>query len=224
MNIGITFLFKTKQNYPLEGVLISCVMVFDNEKEDLLSTINTRSKQIGEYLNYIYIGVNDVFYVTGLPKENEIIGRTTHYDFKTVNKSKLLIQTKKNILKELNNSDFHEKFCFSSIYFCENESGEGFTLSIKSIVNTNSIDAFEKVLSTSNKKYFKDKIKSFSVEEINTITFIGIEYIEPINYELNIFEILYGDFENRNSLEEEVITNDNLIDQFNDIVYPIARK
>lgn len=215
MYLGITLLFKTKKDNPIEGILISCIIKFSLKKKNLQYSINLKVKEIIDHFDYEYIGINDIFYVTGLINSGEIIGRTTYYDYETLEKANTLIKSEEFIkygLKEVN----VKKVCFSVIYFCENYLNESFTILIK-LVLSNSANVYEEVINICNSKDFINKIKSFSRENLKSINFLGLESIVPMKYDFDIFEILDGTFDNYESLKNEIITDEEFQEQLKDI-------
>ncbi len=124
MHIGITLLYSVLEVKNLVGVLKSYVV----KCQDKTSVIDIAQKKAEEqinlfYPNYTYIGIEDVFTVTGEVVEGELMGRSTLYDVDSVSKAKKLVNNIDYVNETKSNSEY---YCANLVYFYEgNEEGEG---------------------------------------------------------------------------------------------------
>lgn len=204
MNVGVTFVFYEKKSDSIFGILKS--LVLEVEKVNFNNKTDEIGNKIANHYGYFYLGINDVFTVSGEAKNGEILGRTSYYEYDKIVKAETL---KNDFLKNL--FDYKINICACSlIYFCENEKGEKFTITIVTIVESEIIDFENYIQNIANKQEFKNKIIEISIDGLTKLDYIGIESFKEIDMEFNIFETLYSEFENLDSLSDEIILINNL--------------
>lgn len=213
MKVGVTLLFKEKESNNVKGVLKSTVI--DSDASDLHKLANNKGLEIASHYNYEYLGINDLFTVSGEVKNGEVLGRATFYDLNDIEKSKSLIS---NNNFAYNPETASKSFNCSLVYFCQNINKESYTISILSIlesVTINEVYTMAKSLAINND--FINKIKSNSIDDLHELEFIGIEDICDIKLDFNVFQTFYSDFETISALKKELLSKDELEDFLEDI-------
>jgi len=219
MDIGITLLYSVTEENNLLGVLKSYVI----ECKDKYSVIDAAYKKAEEqinlnYSNYKFIGIEDVFSVTGKVAHGELMGRSTLFDIDSIDKAKELTRSE----KDLDVSKQANYYCGSLVYFYEGEKGYAFT--ILAIVKETSKESVFKTLrdeATNNKTL--DKIIENSVDSIvkNKIKFVGIEDVNAITEDVDnggSFQVLFNDeFNTEADLFSILPSKDELNDIINDV-------
>ena len=208
MNVGITLVFKEKNNQLISGVLKSSVL--DVKTNNFKNEVNKLGNKIAKYYDYTFLGINDVFTVSGEAKQGEILGRTSYFDYDDITKSKEL----KNEFPKNETGTFLS----SLIYFCSNKIGEKFTLTVLTLLELTNIDFEKQVEQIANEVKFKNKIIEISVDGIDDLNFIGVESLEKIDLKFNVFETLYSDFEDLEQLTGEIISEEELNNKLKDIL------
>ncbi|WP_343616579.1 hypothetical protein [Flavobacterium sp.] len=211
MYIGLTLIFKEKDNQTISGILKS--LVFETRIENFRVKANKLGNKIAKHFHYTFLGINDVFIVSGELRQGEVIGRTTYYDIQDEKNAKKLI-------RKLDITAFNKHLKCSLIYYCKNLDGEKFTITILTILE-NALENVELTLyKLANNEFFKNKIIKISNDNLAIIDFIGIESVEIIENEdlkFNVFETLYSDFENLELLTNEIISETELNIELKDI-------
>ena len=207
MNIGITLVFKEKDNDLISGVLKS--LVLDSKIDDFKNEVNELGNKIAKYYDYTFLGINDVFTVSGEAKQGEILGRTSYFDYDDITKAKEL---KNEFLKNETGT-----FLSSLIYFCSNKIGEKFTLTVLTILELTNTDFEKQIQQIADEVKFKNKIIEISVDGIDELNFIGVESLEKTDLKFNVFETLYSNFDSLDILSEEIISSNDLDEILNDI-------
>lgn len=213
MKIGVTLLFKEKQINTIKGVLKSTVVDFYSN--NLIESTKIISNKIKDYYNYEYLGINDLFVVSGDPERGELLGRNTYYELDSLNKAKSLLP---NDDYSLDRDTVSSTFNCSIVYFCENNDGEKFAISILSIVNSSLENLIPEIESLANSIDFVQKIKSNSLENLKKIDFIGIEDICEVDLKFNVFQSFYSDFNSEEDLEDELMSSKEIKDVLDDII------
>lgn len=202
--IGATLLFKKKDIEIISGILKSTVIVVNEKSAE--NEIQQKGLEIANFYNYEYIGVNDVFYVSGDVVEGEILGRTTYYDLNTLRKAKSIVSNDFSFDSDSNSQTFN---C-SLVYFCENSKGIKFTISAVTILNSSANSIIENANLTAKNPEIIRKIKTSSVENIVSALFVGIDDIGETDLKYKVFQSFYADFENIEDIKQEVISNKEL--------------
>lgn len=212
MNIGITLLFKENVSSVVSGVLKS--LVFQSETHDFKNKVDELGNKIASHYNYTFLGVNDVFTVSGEAKQGEILGRTSYYDFTTLKKANAL---KNDSFNNLTDDNQFKKLKCSLIYFCQDSKLEKFTITVQTILESQFEQIMTNAIKMGNNNIFKKKIIDISLDKLNKLDFIGIESMEEIDLKFNVFETLYSDFENLEQLTDEIISQTELNEELKDI-------
>ena len=165
-------------------------------------------------MNYNYLGINDLFSVSGEVKQGEVLGRSTFYDLKSEADAIELVSTNEYSfdLNTLSN-DFNCSF----VYLCTNENNEYFTITIITVISSSSEKVIDDAKSLGKNVDFQEKIIINSLEKIETIKFIGIEDICDINLDINIFQTFYSEFDNFESLKKERLNFEEIEEIVKDI-------
>lgn len=212
MKLGVTLLFKDKNTEGTKGVLKSTVI--ESASGRIMEDAQNIGGEIAEHYNYTYFGINDLFTVSDKPKVGEFLGRTTYYELDEYSKSKNLIDDDFS-LDELSESNV---FNCSLIYFCENADDEKYSITTLTIIESSNNNLLEKALEIGNRKEFKDKVKSNSIDNIESIKFVGIESINSIDLKYDVFQSFYSDFENDKVLKAESLSTEEIEEIEADII------
>lgn len=198
MDIGITLLFSVTEDNNLLGVLKSYVI----ECKDKYSVIDKAFKKAEDqinlnYPNYKFLGIEDVFSVSGKVGQIELMGRSTLFDIGSLTKAKELVGNE----KDLDVSNESNYYCGSLVYFYEGgikgEKGYAFTI-LATVKGESKEIAFKNLKDIATNSKTIDKIAQNSVESIvvNKIIFVGIEDIEAITEDVEnggSFQVLFND-------------------------------
>ncbi|MFH6945240.1 hypothetical protein [Flavobacterium sp. FlaQc-50] len=211
INIGVTLLFK-KNTKVVSGILKSTVVT--STKADLKNNIDNRANEISKLYNYKFIGINDVFFVSGQMLQGEILGRTTDYDLDSFSKAKSIVSTEFSFDK----SSKSKQFNCSLVYFCKNFNNDKFAISIITVLDSLTSSVIRDANHIANDISFIEKIKTNSIEKIESIKYLGIEDIGEVELEFGIFQSFYAEFNNEESLKGEIISKDEMSSKLNDIL------
>jgi hypothetical protein len=104
MNVGITILYSATKEKNLLGVLKSYV-VECNDKYSVIELAHERAKEQIKSIHpgYKFIGIEDVFTVTGKIQEGELMGRSTLFDIESLDKARELVNDNIDFTIEKNN-------------------------------------------------------------------------------------------------------------------------
>lgn len=210
--IGVTLLFKKNNSKVVSGILKSIVVT--STKIDLKNKIDNRANEIAKFYDYKFIGINDVFFVSGEIMQGEILGRTTDYDLDTLSKAKSIVSTEFSF----DDSSKSKHFNCSLVYFCENFDNDKFTISIITVLNSLTSSVIEDANHIANDISFIEKIKANSIEKIESIKYLGIEDIGEVELDFGVFQSFYAEFDDEESLKGEIISKDEMFSKLKDIV------
>jgi len=219
MDIGITLLHSVTEGNKLVGVLKSYVI----ECKDKHSVIDVAYKKAKDQINlnfpdYKFLGIEDIFSVTGKVAHGELMGRSTLYDIDSIDKAKELIQSENDIdVKSQANY-----YCGSLIYFYKGK--KSYSFSILTIVRGESKEAaIINLRNVATDSKMLNNIIRYSVEPIliNKIQFVGIEYINAITEDVDkgeSFQILFNEeFKSEADLYSILPSKVELNDIINDV-------
>lgn len=209
--IGVTLLFKKNNTKVVSGILKSIVVT--STKTDLKNEIDNRANEIAKFYNYKFIGINDIFLVSGQITQGEILGRTTNYDLDTLSKAKSIISTEFSF----DDSSKSKQFNCSLVYFCKNFDNDKFAISIITVLNSSVSSVIEDANNIANDIPFIEKIKANSIEKIESIEYLGIEDIGEVEVEIGVFQSFYAEFNDEKSLKAEIISKDDMFSKLCDI-------
>ncbi|MFD1603061.1 hypothetical protein ACFSJW_06825 [Flavobacterium artemisiae] len=210
--IGATLLFKKNNTKVVSGILKSIVVTAT--KSDLKKKIDNRANEIAKFYDYKFIGINDVFFVSGQIMQGEILGRNTNYDLNTLSKAESIVSTEFSF----DDSSTSKHFNCSLVYFCENFENDKFAISIITVLNSLAPTVIEDANHIANDISFIKKIKASSIEKIKSIRYLGIEDIGEVELELGVFQSFYAEFNDEKSLKEEIISKEEMFLKLNDII------
>lgn len=213
MNLGVTLIFKEKHEELVSGVLKSSVI--NAEIENCKNEANKQGKMIADFYNYTFLGINDVFLVSGEVKHGEVLGRTSYYELDTITKAKKNVNN--SVYDGLNFDDEFKNFKCSLVFFCQNITNEKYAITVISILE-NQNKYFKNNLETlGNSKSFQNKIIRMAKDDLRNLEFIGVESIEETDLNFNVFETLYSEFDSINQLTDEQISENDLKTKLKDI-------
>lgn len=205
MTLGITLLFQKESRSDIIGVLTS--LCIDTTKMSFYNDILQQAIRISDCCNLKYLGINDIYKVTGKPAVGEILGRTLYDELTTEKEAKHLASFD---IQSLSRTDSNIKSC-SLVYFCKDNYSKTFTITVLTLLDLGVNDIQKKLTTMANSLSFLNKIKEVSVEKIISIEFIGVEDVFKMDSRLNIFEISEGTFDTFQELQKEIM-NDKEID------------
>jgi len=212
MYIGVTLVFVDKEDKLISGILKSSVV--EVERSTIERDIRKLGVEIATYYKYNFLGINDVFVVSGNVIEGEVLGRTTYYEIESNKKAQEL---KINFSNKISD-DILKMFNCSLIFFCKTENKEKFAITILSILKTKESDIEIKAKEIFDSSIFKNKVKNISVDHLIQLDYIGIAGFEKIDLKYNVFETLYSEFEDLSILIDEVLTTSELNEMLIDIL------
>lgn len=206
---GITLLFASEQDSSslVEAQLKSYVVQLADWK-----SLNCIAKDIANDVckkafaneNIKYLGIEDIFYVSGIFNQFEILGKSFIPECNTIKKAQeLLIEEELYACNKFELSSSSKWYLVSLLYFYHDKDiKDKLTISCSTPIYSKSIkDIKELVLKTANKEAFVNKIVTESLDEMNFryLKYIGIENIHLITENPNdngAFQVLYKDFNN----------------------------
>lgn len=209
--IGVTLLFRKNNTKVISGILKSIVVT--STKTDLKNKIDKQANEISKFYDFEFIGINDVFFVSGQIMQGEILGRTTDYDLDTLPKAKSIVYKEFSF----DDSSKSKHFNCSLVYFCKNFDKDKFAISIITVLNSLASSVIEDANHVANDISFIEKIKANSIEKIESIKYLGIEDIGEVELEFGVFQSFYAEFNDEESLKREIISKDEMFTKLNDI-------
>jgi hypothetical protein len=224
---GITLLFAYMQSsYDLiEAQLKSYVISFidwDNLNYIAKELASKVCENALENESIQYLGIEDVFYVSGCFKQFEILGKSYITECNTINKAqKLLLDEKNYSFNKSGLSSTSMWYLVCLLYFYHDKNiNDKLTISCNTPVYSESIKTIkELILETANKEDFIKKIVTKSLDEMdyNNLKYIGVENIysieeDPVNN--GAFQISYKDFNNIHEIKNILPDESNLKESF----------
>ena len=206
MKIGTTLLFKQNIKNKVKGFLKS-IIIEETKKNELLEKVENRGQEIASFYEYEYLGINDLFSVTGDLKPHVILGRSTFYYLDNIEKAKTLLKKEKILLDK---DDELKAFNCSLVFFCKNIYGENYTISVLSMIQSYYKYAYADAEKLGLKSDFQNQIKSNSIKDIDELKFIGVEDICYIDLKFNVFQTFEADFSNDKEFAKELLTYDDI--------------
>ncbi len=196
MYIGVTLLYSFTEKEKLRAVLKSYVIdcneknqVYKKAKEVALTQIKLY------YPHYKYLGIDDVFSVSGEISEGEMLGRTSFFELTDKTKA---IETLCTGKEDLDVTKYKGKIVnVTLVYYYDGI--DKYTLSVLTILNLQSCDdVINRIKYLTESEKMIDNIVSLSVEKIDKtkLTFIGIGEISVIEEDLSqggSFDVWYSD-------------------------------
>ncbi|MEM6738431.1 MAG: hypothetical protein AAF620_20430 [Bacteroidota bacterium] len=221
MKVGITLLYSVLEESNLIGILKSYVIDCQN-KYSIISEAQKKAEQQIDllYPNYKFLGVEDVFTVTGEVKEGELMGRSTLYDIDSIEEARKMVVNDTVFAIKAKNVINH--YCGSLVYFYEGDE-EKYAFTINAITKGEIKEVVEnlKGLAASDKTI--NKIVKSSVEslDINKINFLGIEDINVITEDIaqgGSFLVLYNEeVQNEKELLSILPSKEELSEMIDDV-------
>lgn len=212
MILGVTLLFqKTNRTY-IVGVLTS--LCIETTSISFYNDVLEQATRISDHYNLKYIGINDIYKVTGKPAVGEVLGRILYNELKTLKDAETLASFD---VWSLSKTDSNIRTC-SLVYFCKDSYSKTFTITVLTLLNLEVNDIQKELEAMANSHSFLNKIKEVSAEKIIDIKFIGVEDIFKMDSKLNIFEISEGTFNTLKELQEEKMRENEINIKLNLIV------
>jgi hypothetical protein len=190
---GITLLFKKDNFKTVDVYLKSYVISIENFKSNLKKIVSNELS----YNSIEFVGIEDLFFVSGKFKEFSVLGKTTFNEFNTFKKAKNLIRNQKSYtIKEEN---INTKFLLLNLVYFYSDKLKNTNFTITCLVPIKSvkfINSREMVLDKIQSNGFKRKIVTEKISRINNIEFVGIENLSSVNWnsELSTFQTFFKRF------------------------------
>ena len=214
--VGISLIFLCRKNNDLIVEKRSFVVSSKN-----LTEIKRKASELGEKIEKllkpskgVYLGINDIFEITGPLREGCILGRTTFWSYKNINKALTLFKKEREygILKGLSVSQSRQ-FIAQMIYFI-NTPQHDFkrTISCYVLVNpTNRFKIKDKINKLGQSEHLRNKLQCILLRyEPNirgNIIFIGVADINYVYEKVkrnNCFDMVYKKISSLSSAKELV--------------------
>lgn len=213
MYLGITLIFKENDKQLISGILKSSVVnvEIDNCKNEATKFGN----MIADFYDYTFLGINDVFSVSGEVKKGEVLGRTTYYELDTITKAKRIVNN--SVFDELNFDDEFKKFKCSLVFFCQNTLNEKYTITVNSILENKNKALKNNLKTLGENKSFQNKVIRMAKDDLRNLEYIGVESINETDLNFKVFETFYSEFDNITQLTEEQISDKELNIKLKDI-------
>jgi hypothetical protein len=188
-NAGLTLLFAEKANKGWIGYLNSYVVKANNWDELFDEVLMIAKKEIFRKDNnlMLFLGIADVFYVSGSLKQFAILGKT-YYDEYTQK-----VESKKLVAKKIQPFSRGWQICELVYFYNDDKSRDFFALTCLTLVKANTIKELkEKLKGVVNLTSFKHQIVTKKLDKLNSdlLEFIGIKKVNSLNGKLgeNPFE------------------------------------
>ena len=233
MKVGITLLYVLEQEElcgALKSYVVTCSDI-NSLKSAVANKVNEQSKY---YPTHKFLGLEDVFVVSGEVAEGELLGRTTFYELKREVEATKLLKDKNTY-----SSNFQtvavggDSFNVSLLYFNNNKIDENDSFAFSVITVLRAPDFFEtevKAIKIANSNEFLEKIINNSVYPLlrENISFLGIEDIAIVEENIErggAYFVLYNkNIRSQNELKEIVLTEFEIKEICKDIFSSESRK
>lgn len=202
--LGVSLLFKENNLKKISGVLKSLVLTVN--RVNIEFEINIIASEIADFYDYKFIGINDVFYISGYLEQGAFLGRTTYYELYSKQKAKSIVSKKISF----NDDSASTGFNCSLVYFCSNIDGKKFTISVVTILISCVDKAVDDASLLANSKIFIGLIIKNSVESIKTIEYLGIDEIGETDFKFNVFQTFYADFSKLSDIKKQILSDKEL--------------
>lgn len=220
--IGITLLFYQEKKSNYVAFLKSYILKIQNW-DDLQMEIK---KIISVSKTLKYIGVEDVFYVSGPLKEEEVLGKSYIDDIIKIKDAKKLLLKKSEYTFNFQKSIQKEKwFLFSLIYFYYDKSiGDKLSISCLTPIYAKDIEnAKIKIGKFCNTEYFLKKILLFKLDKMHyyNLKYIGIEDVSIIEEnveEKGSFEYSFKKYKRIEQIHDLLPSKEKILKSFKRII------
>lgn len=213
MYIGVTLLFlDSNSNEKVNGVLKSIVL--NTDLDSLNDNANTAGVEIGNHYKYDYLGINDVFMVSGKIEPGAVLGRMTYYELDSLKKAEKFLPE----FYSCNPSESLRYYNANVFYFCQNEQGQNFSISILTVVKGSNEELESKIEEIAQNQKFLKLIKDNSLEKLANMDFVGIEDIGEVDLKFQTVQTFYAQFDDLDELNSERISDKEIEIIIKDIV------
>jgi len=221
-NIGITLLFYSKRKSNYTSFLKSYVLEI-KDWDDLQSEIK-KITLLNKALKYV--GIEDIFYVSGLFGEKEILGKSYIDEItKIKDAKKLLLKQKKYTCNFQENNQKEKWFLFSLIYFYHDKNtGDKLSIScLTPIFADNLKNAKIKVRKFCETEAFMKKIVLYKLDKMyyTNLKYIGIEdvsYVEENVEKGGAYECSFKTYRKIEKIKDLLPSNEKMQTSFKQVI------
>lgn len=220
-HIGVTLLFFQSKKSSYTAFLKSYILKYDNWKD-----LQIKIKQTTDANKELtYLGLEDVFYVSGPFKEREVLGKSYIDEIVKVKdvKRKLLKNNEYTFKFQVNNKK-EKWFLFSLMYFYHDKNiDDKLAISCFTPVLANNVKAAKtKIKAISETKVFLKKILPFKLDRMfyTNLKYIGIEDISYIEEDMKnggAFEYSFKMYRKIEKIKELLPSNEKILKSFKQI-------
>tara|TARA_R110002012_G_scaffold294098_1_gene490032 strand:- start:9159 stop:9848 length:690 start_codon:yes stop_codon:yes gene_type:complete len=218
-HIGVTVIFYKKNNNLYEAVKSSYIIENASNFDIFKIKLSFKVKELlnFNFKGYKFLGVNDI-YISEKEGENNFLGRSSFYEYNSLEKSKEFILKENELEVALIKSTEFKKKNISYVYFNKDLEGKEFYSTIIIYSQTKGNVDLNGLLSIATSKLFKEKILRYSIEKLNEndLIFVGIADLYEIKNS-GLFEQKL-DVKSIIELEDEIIIEENIEQAFNDVI------
>lgn len=212
--IGVTILFALKSNRTYTGYLKSYVLNVSNWSSLMRSIKEICRKEI----NLTYVGIEDVFYVSGPFSESNTLGKSNLFEVNTIKGAKELLLDKTNYSYHFTKPKRTDKTWLkvSLVYFYHNTKLNDKRAMVCMIpVNARNLSEIKMKLAKfiKTEKFLKKAFPGLDILDYKYLKYIGIEDISEIltNPKRNeAFEVFYKEKLTMKTLNKLIATTDSL--------------
>ena len=218
MYIGITLLYSSYEKNKLVGLLKSYTLFCPN-KSIVLSEINRFGTIQAKLKKCNYLGIDDIYGVSGKATVGEVIGRTSFFELTTIDQASQLNQPLFNLKYNINNNYLYN--C-KLLYFYQENVNNGFCFEINTIMYGANLKT-SKLKNYAMKKSIIYKIIKISLDinNLEKIKYIGVSGVQEIKENINklgSYSIFYNDeIESEKELVSILPSTEELIEMIDDV-------
>ena len=201
------------ENESLNGVLKSYTLEHSLSLDIDSLTKEIASREISQFHpHYRYLGINDIFKVSGKAADGQMLGRTSHYDITTESEAKSLLKGKENYSSEDYSSNGYFNCTMVFFYKDLKDITESFAFTILTLIKAKSLqEAILKAENLSSNEGFLDRIIKSSVDDIDLkgFKFLGFEDFCNIEDDIDAggaYQTYYSEFESLRQIEQEKLS------------------
>lgn len=216
--LGITLIFYQKRNDSISGFLKS-YSVKRKAYDALISNIEQIASLETKQNKVIYLGINDIYKVSGKASAGELLGRSSLYDLNTYRLAKSLIGSSLDSSSFLDRNEMRN--C-SLIYYYSGRKRK-FTFTVLTILESESQEQFyEQAYKIGTCPKFLKKIKQNSSDSINlkNVHFVGVESSFTIRdlYVTGCYQEFNASFGHIHFIKEELMSEKKIVKSLSKII------
>jgi hypothetical protein len=227
MNIGVTLLFSLQEDEIFYGLLKSYVIECkDKNNFHQVVTQKVSGKIKLHFSNQRFLGIEDVFSVSGKAEVGEVVGRSTLYDLQSINQAKGLVKKDSEYsFLQIEDNIINPYVCVSILYFYEDNRNTNYTFSVLTLLKNADIKkVVPKAKEIAKSKSFLYKLLKLSANKmyVSKIKYIGIEDIYLVEEDVDNGEAFLVLRNSEIKCEEELLallpTEVEIGEMLNDII------